>query len=1226
MGILAGDIKLVKSAVMDDVPEGGGAPTAGEIADAVSNSIFDDISELDRAGGRVNLRKVFVGVQTNNTDKYFGANVIVADPPADPNVSVTIFSTQNTFDTRSAATARVEAYLNIGPTIDGYLYENHITGQRSIQLMMRPTSEEPAIGRTLVLVENLNLVTEKRQYVRLTRVTSEERTFYDAAHDRDFQGKVVTCDLSDALRYDFTGSSASRGFVAGTNSTQVRDTVVADAATYYGVQPLSQAVAIGDLVAKAASAYSQIVPNARTEISAVDQLPSAAALLVLQSSPVEVSINQTSNSQRIRIGQENRGYNFVSILKPLPAPGTVRAVYRAMGRNYTITDDGAGGLTGSGAGTVNYLTGSISITLQALPDDRSGLMIYWAERVGYTNRSNQGAKVTLPEYGFQLEKTDIEPGSLTLTWTSGGVVKTATDNGTGLITGNATGEIEYPTGRLFFKPGAGSFPDPGAQFVVEYEWAVVETENHPGLSVDGTGSVVFTLAQVPVGRSIRVQWVTTSTISKTSGATTGGSSSTKTDSAGSTVDRKTTVTRSYTSTYGGSMISGGSLGAGQSYAGSTSWTSGGGLSGVSYAVDTENYTDTTVSLTTRSSTGASYSRSVTAATTTSFTTAHSATDDGQGPVGAFAASLGSVNYAGKTITIKVQADRSQQSYSSNCEDAQSFEALNSTSESTTGYISKPPMSSSTGGGGSTSSKGGDYSSQDVTDVFGANTLVVTYKVFPTTPQSHTETFTPPIVTLDLCPYTQDSIVPGSVSFTWMGTTYVDYLGVLYRGRTSNAPGIAAGEVNYTTGNAALSDYVVGSDPASLVLNSLWTAKRGPHVANVVFTTQVAPIKPTGIVVSVVDVGGDQIIATGDLNGKITGTHAHGQIDYETGQCEIQFGDYVLDSGLTAAERAEWWYSANDIRTDGKIWRPWPVVPSTLRYSAVAYFYLPLDATVLGLDPVRLPQDGRVPIYRPGAFAVLGHTGTVGPATVSNGQTINCARVRLSRVRVIGHDGLVISTGYTADLDAGTVTFGDVSGYSQPVTVEHRVEDMAMISDVQIDGTLSFTRQITHAYPVPGSYVSSALVAGDMRARVSLTFDQATWSNAWADAVSGSAATGTFNAVQYPITVTNAGALTERWVVQFTNSTSFTVAGEHVGVIASGNTSSDCAPLNPATGQPYFTIPYLGWGLGWATGNALRFNTVGSVFPVWVVRTVQQGAETVINDSFTLLTRGDVDRP
>jgi len=60
--------------------------------------------------------------------------------------------------------------------------------------------------------------------------------------------------------------------------------------------------------------------------------------------------------------------------------------------------------------------------------------------------------------------------------------------------------------------------------------------------------------------------------------------------------------------------------------------------------------------------------------------------------------------------------------------------------------------------------------------------------------------------------------------------------------------------------------------------------------------------------------------------------------------------------------------------------------------------------------------------------------------------------------------------------------------------------------------------------------------------------------------------------------------------------------------------------------PYFTVPALGWGTGWAAGNALRFNTIGALFPVWIARTIQQGPATAPDDSFTVLIRGDVDRP
>ncbi|NJD62301.1 MAG: hypothetical protein FIA93_06225, partial [Deltaproteobacteria bacterium] len=249
MGILAGDVKLVASQVMDDVVEGGGAPTATVVQDGSSNSVFNDISELDRAGGRVNLRKVFASIQTPTTDGYFGANVIVADPPDDPRVSVTIFKTGEVFDQRVDAANRIEAYLNKGSLWEGYLFENHITGQRSIQIFQRTSAPLPVIGKTLYLVMNEALGNEFSQYVRVTRVSSETRTFtyVQGSAYQDYQAAVVTCELSDALRYDFPGSPPSRMFTPESAKTKVRDTLVANAAKYYGAVPTVAPVAIGDI-------------------------------------------------------------------------------------------------------------------------------------------------------------------------------------------------------------------------------------------------------------------------------------------------------------------------------------------------------------------------------------------------------------------------------------------------------------------------------------------------------------------------------------------------------------------------------------------------------------------------------------------------------------------------------------------------------------------------------------------------------------------------------------------------------------------------------------------------------------------------------------------------------------------------------------------------------------------------------------------------------------------
>jgi hypothetical protein len=258
-------------------------------------------------------------------------------------------------------------------------------------------------------------------------------------------------------------------------------------------------------------------------------------------------------------------------------------------------------------------------------------------------------------------------------------------------------------------------------------------------------------------------------------------------------------------------------------------------------------------------------------------------------------------------------------------------------------------------------------------------------------------------------------------------------------------------------------------------------------------------------------------------------------------------------------------------------------------------------------------------------AVVHNAQITTPATVSNGQTINVGRVRLSRIRVFGDNGLVINNGYTTNLNAGTITFTNVTGYNQPVRIEHRIEDAALVADAQISGLLRFTRPLTHNYPA-GSYVSSALLIGDMFARVSTLFDQVTWTNVWSADPIGSAASGTYDTINHPPVVENLSAVTERWALIFTGSTSFNIVGEHLGVIGAGTLTGGCSPLNPATSEPYFTLAAAGFGSGWAPGNVIRLDTVGAIAPIWVARVVQQGEPTELNDSFTLLVRGDIDTP
>lgn len=606
-------------------------------------------------------------------------------------------------------------------------------------------------------------------------------------------------------------------------------------------------------------------------------------------------------------------------------------------------------------------------------------------------------------------------------------------------------------------------------------------------------------------------------------------------------------------------------------------------------------------------------------------TVHTLTDDG---AGAFLSAMGTVDYVGKQVSFKaVTHNRSTSAYKSDYEQAHEFNRV--VSNSSSGGSSSESNNNGSSGNSNTQ-KGGDYGTAAVgEEMFGGSSIVARYRVGASTPVASSQSYTPAAVSIDLCPYTTHRIVPGSVQFVWMGQTYTDFEGVIYRGRTDSSPGIASGTIGYQNGVALMTDYVVGgTGPTDFQLQSLWTQNAPWTTARLFFRTQAAPIKPTGCTLTLLDVEGNALTATGDTNGAMQGAHMWGRIDYLTGLVELQFGDFVDDATLTAADKLEWWYDAADVGAvqAGKIWRPWPVDPTTLRYNSVSYFYLPIDAEILGLDPVRLPQDGRVPIFRVGSYVVVGHTGTTPPATISNGQTINCARTRLSRVRLVGSDGATIHTGYTADLDAGTVTAVDVSTWVQPVHVEHRIEQLDRLRDVQINGDIATVGQLAHDFPA-GSTVSSAITAQTLRARVSQLWDQQTWDGiTWADAIVGNPAPATYNDTLAPIELTNAGALTERFALRFTNSTTFECIGEHVGFIGSGTINADFAPINPVGAAPYFTLRALGWGTGWAAGNVLFVHIVGAIYPFACIRTVQMGPALGVDYSFELLGRGDVDRP
>jgi len=1156
MAILASDIQLLESERMRDTSDGGGRQTGEVIVSGEVGNIFPKISRLDSVYGRVNLRKIYLSVRTANNDVYAGAHAIVSAPPANDRVGCLLFSTESAFDTRDQARDRIESYVVAGPLSRMRLYGNQLIGQQAILTYQAESEPLPDVGQVFVLsTENSAGVASAQQYVRITDVTHEMRTFTDA--QGDFTRRVITLKIGSRLEQTFSAGEVVR-LSTDSSATKLRVTQVADASQYYGIQPITEAADIGDLSLRLASVYAPLVPstNRETGVSLVEigganisqftspnpitiriVLPTTGATEIRFPGPVKriaggavkiqqvggfsskvkddglgnlgrdgssqywwsgnlnyetgvatiTSVNLGGNpmqagnydliyyhdvsdagpahTHQVPVTLSTRGSVYAETLNPLPAPGTVIVDFRALGRWYRLRDDGAGVLVANdpsdGSGSVDYVTGAVIVTLGALPDVDSAVLFAWGSPAHYEILATSTDKVA---HEWTVANAPIKPDTLTITWAEGGVAKTASDDGLGVISGHAAGVVDY------------------AQGVVRMEFTKTP---------DGAVDSAYEQRDAPATEAVSANTHT---------------------APGAILPRSVLVFMNINYPDGTT---------------DAAFVSDDGLGNIRYSLMVPGPLQI----------GSVYQYQLAAGTVI----------------------IGSVNYASGVITLNGTMPISKNT-----------------------WVDGPTVWTwQLQSAGNATLAGSSY---QYNLAAGASSTNRTYVVPPASALNVTLGKAEPMY-----------IVPGSVMFTAAGKTYIDRNGTLYADVSpTTGAGISAGTINYETGAIDLTYYTPN---VALNLNILACLGRYGEwtMTEAAFRTAGSPLRPASFYVQATAADGTLMTGTSDQNGEITGTWITGTVQQDMGVVALEFGK--------------------------------PAMPSTLRYSCVVITNLPLDPDILGLDPVRLPSDGRVPIYRPADIAVIHHTDTLDLVNpVVAGSTYSAGRTGLYSLTVADATGAAVSDAlYSVDLAAGTVTIDPAwtgSGITQPLTVTHRVEDMVLLSDVQINGQIEFASPLAHAYPV-GAYVSSALPFGDLQAIVTNVFDQQTWTSVWSDSLIGTQATAQFDIINYPISCLNESAVTERWRINFTSTTAFQVIGENLGVIATGTTSTATTPINPVTGDPYFSIPAAGWGSGWATGNQLRFNTLGASGPTWIARTILAGA-SLAGDQFGFEGRGDVD--
>ena len=99
--------------------------------------------------------------------------------------------------------------------------------------------------------------------------------------------------------------------------------------------------------------------------------------------------------------------------------------------------------------------------------------------------------------------------------------------------------------------------------------------------------------------------------------------------------------------------------------------------------------------------------------------------------------------------------------------------------------------------------------------------------------------------------------------------------------------------------------------------------------------------------------------------------------------------------------------------------------------------------------------------------------------------------------------------------------------------------------------------------------------------------------------------GTFD--ENSVTLDNIGTVEQTWTLTFSDSLNFSVVGDVLGSVGSGDISTQFAPNNPDFTKPYFTIPTAVWGGTWANGETVVWQTHPAAYPLWAIQIIPAGS-------------------
>ena len=457
MAITSNDIKLMQPERLTENEDGGGQMTGLPVIDGDINNLFEDISRIDRTYGSVSMRKAFLKVDTATADLYLDSHAILSAQPEDPNVSGLLFNTNDFYDERDAARQRVESFVVPGPVTGLSLRGTQLQGQKTI-ICYAPqinTVSSPEIGETLLLRINNDL--ETQQFIKVQDITRTVETFtYSVAGGSisTFKADQYILQLSSELARDYPANDPSP---QPANTSKIYSTQPAGSAKYYGSTLLAVAAPAGSTSVRVAETFAPIIPTASSETPVIDQRPGGFISQVVPSglTTISVSVNYANSS--------------TSKLPTAVVPGSISVT---IGGTPYIDKGGAlvngSGETGSLSGTViDYLTGVIAWSGSAASATASLTYQPGVLRQQVPNTGRIEIDDTNRNFNYVLS---LDPAPAPRTFNASyqylGKWYELQDNGTGLLIGEGSGQINYETGSIVLTLQA----QPDASSVIFYRW------------------------------------------------------------------------------------------------------------------------------------------------------------------------------------------------------------------------------------------------------------------------------------------------------------------------------------------------------------------------------------------------------------------------------------------------------------------------------------------------------------------------------------------------------------------------------------------------------------------------------------------------------------------------------------------------------------------------------------------------------------------------------------